>query len=102
MPKYYYATVIVALEKLRKKGYVEDFNLREDDLNANPEKYEIKTVYRYEGESDPSEEAFVFGIKCATGEKGVYVMGAAATSEGNATDFIYQVAIQGKYTHEEE
>lgn len=102
MPKYHYATVIDALEKLRKKGYVEDFNLREDDLSANPEKYKIKKVYRYEGDTDPAEEAFVFGIKSVTGEKGVYVMGAAAASEGNATDFIYQVAIRGKYSQEEE
>jgi len=94
MPCYHYATVLVALQKLKEKGYNADFNLQEEALAKNPENYTITKVYRYEGDTDPDEEAFVFGIKSKSGEKGVYVMGAAANSEGSAGKFLLDIAIK--------
>lgn len=94
MPRYYYATVIDALQKLKEKGYETDFNLQENALVKNPENYKITKIYRYEGDTDPDEEAFVFGIKSKSGEKGVYVMGAAANSEGSAGKFLLEIAIK--------
>ncbi len=96
MPKYFYATVIDALQKLKEQGYSEDFNLIEEEISANTEDYKINIIYRYEGATDPDDEAFVFGIESAAGKKGVFVMGAAAASEGNATSFLYEIAIKGK------
>lgn len=96
MPKYFYATVIDALQKLKESGYTEDFNLIEEEIIKNPDNYEICIIYRYEGATDPDDEAFVFGIESASGERGVFVMGAAAASEGSATKFLYEIAIKGK------
>ena len=96
MPKYFYATVIDALQKLKEAGYTEDFNLIEEEIAANTDNYSIEVIYRYEGVTDPDDEAFVFGIKTASGQKGVFVMGAAAASEGSAANFLYEIAVKGK------
>jgi hypothetical protein len=37
----------------------------------NPQKYEIKHIYRYEGNTDPGDEAVVYGIQSKSGKKGL-------------------------------
>jgi hypothetical protein len=49
---YHYATVSKALDELNENGFTYDFNLHEQDI-AKPTKYEIKHIYRYEGNTDP-------------------------------------------------
>lgn len=83
---YQYATVSESLSDLKRRGYTEDFNLKENCLicNAqqfNPADFEIKEVYRFEGPSDPADEAIVYGIESANGLKGVLVNGYGYTSE---------------------
>jgi hypothetical protein len=58
---YHYATVSKALDELNENGFTYDFNLHEQDI-AKPAKYEIKHIYRYEGNTDPGDEAVVYGI----------------------------------------
>ena len=70
---YHYATVSKALEELKEKGFTVDFNTQEGRIINSPDDFTIVHVYRYEGESDPGDEAMVFGIKSITGEKGVFV-----------------------------
>jgi hypothetical protein len=84
--QYHYATVSKAIEELRQKGYTEDFNLRENCLVCNAGKFdhdefEITDIYYYEGESDPGDEATVYGIQSATGHKGVLVTGDEADTD---------------------
>lgn len=79
----YYSTVVEAIKKLRDKGYTVDFNLEENCLVCNtnkyePEDFEITEVYRYEGQTDPADEATVYGIESKHGEKGVLVSGYGA------------------------
>jgi hypothetical protein len=47
---YHYAK---ALDELNENGFTYDFNLHEEDIAKNPQKYEIKHIYRYEGNTDP-------------------------------------------------
>jgi hypothetical protein len=35
----------------------------------NPQKYEIKHIYRYEGNTDPGDEAVVYGIQSKSGKR---------------------------------
>jgi hypothetical protein len=79
----YYSTVSEAIKKLREKGYTVDFNLEENCLVCNTNKYEaedfeITEVYRYEGQTDPADEATVYGIASKQGEKGILVSGYGA------------------------
>ncbi|MFL5808621.1 MAG: hypothetical protein ACJ749_03815 [Flavisolibacter sp.] len=83
---YQYDSVAHAIEELRKKGFTEDFNLKENCIvcNAqqfNSDQFEIKEVVRFEGDSDPGDEAIVFGIESHNGLKGVLVNGYGYSSE---------------------
>ncbi|MGG7035183.1 MAG: hypothetical protein ACI7YS_08330 [Flavobacterium sp.] len=99
-PKYHYTTVIEALEELKHNGYVHDFNLRAQDIKSNPHHFEIEHVYRYEGDSDPDEEAVVYGISSNSGEKGVFVSGFSANSEDDTARILRKICIEGSGTCE--
>jgi hypothetical protein len=93
---YHYATVSKALEELAEKGFSTDFNLDEKRITDNPEDFEIVHIYRYEGESDPGDEATVYGIKSKTGEKGVFVAGDLSLGEKSATKVLNDLSIKGR------
>jgi len=93
---YHYATVSKALDQLNEKGFTFDFNLNSDIIKKNPEKFEIVHVYRYEGDSDPGDEAVVYGIKSSSGKKGVYVSGFSADSDQETAKFLFDLNIKGR------
>lgn len=87
--KYHYTTVTEAIIELKQKGYFLDFNLEENCTVCNSEKFnadefEIKEVYRYEGDSDPADVAIVYGIQSINGKKGILVNGYGISSDGKA------------------
>ena len=94
-PIYHYASVSEALEQLNKKGFIHDFNLQDETIRKNPNNYEIEHVYRYEGDTDPDEEAVVYGITSKLGERGVYVAGFSANSESEAAIVLAKLCING-------
>ncbi|MBA4319594.1 MAG: hypothetical protein C0412_14425, partial [Flavobacterium sp.] len=94
-PTYHYSTVIEALEELNKKGFTNDFNLQDETIKRNPHNYEIEHVYRYEGDSNPDDEAVVYGIVSKKGEKGVYVAGFSPNSENETADVLAKLCIEG-------
>jgi hypothetical protein len=85
-PKVYYSTVSEAIETLRKKGFTQDFNLQENCIvcladKYGPEQFDIVEIYRYEGMTDPGDEATVYGITTDSGVKGVLVTNYGASPE---------------------
>ena len=83
---YQYDSPSHAIDDLRERGFKEDFNLAENCLvcNAqkfNPDEFEITEVYRFEGNSDPADESVVYGIESHNGMKGVLVNGYGYSSE---------------------
>ena len=93
---YHYATVSKALQELNDKGFTTDFNLEEDRIKNSSDDFEIEHIYRYEGESDPGDEATVYGIKAKTGEKGVFVVSPGAYSENSAAKVLLDMSIKGR------
>jgi hypothetical protein len=93
---YHYATVSKALDDLNENGYTYDFNLHSDDIIKNPQHYEIEHIYRYEGDSNPDDEATVYGIKSSSGKKGVFVAGFSANSENDAAQVLNEISIKGR------
>jgi hypothetical protein len=91
---YHYASVSKALDLLNEQGFTYDFNLHEGDISKNPHKYEIVHIYRYEGDSNPDDEAVVFGIKSTSGKKGVFVTGFAANSISEAAQILVKLSIR--------
>jgi hypothetical protein len=83
---YQYDSVAHAITELRSKGFTEDFNLEENCLVCNdqkfaPEHFDITEVIRFEGDSDPGDEAIVYGIESHSGIKGILVNGYGYSSD---------------------
>ena len=93
---YHYASVSKALDDLNEMGFTFDFNINDQDIVKNPSHYEIQHIYRYEGDSNPDDEATVYGIKCISGKKGVFVAGYAANSDNGAARVLIDLSIKGR------
>lgn len=99
--QYHYATVSKAIDELRQKGFTEDFNLQENCLvcssgKFNEDEFEVSHVYFYEGESNPDDEATVYGIESKSGVKGVLVTGNEMDSDGMARAIIDKLIVHRK------
>lgn len=86
-----YDTVSEAVSGLRKRGFETDFNLAENCLVCNTrrfnvEDFEIVEMHRFEGNTDPSDEAVVYGIESVTGMKGILVSGYGISAEGMSAE----------------
>lgn len=97
--KTHYATVSEAINKLREQGFVTDFNLDENCIVCNTEKFEfedleIVDIYRYEGDSDPSDEAIVYAVESKSGLKGVLVNGYGVSADPKTARIISKIPIR--------
>ncbi|RYY53857.1 MAG: hypothetical protein EOO09_16495 [Chitinophagaceae bacterium] len=95
---YNYDTVTAAVNGLKQRGFARDFNLAENCLVCDTDKYnvndfEIVEVYRFEGDSDPADEAVVYGIEGTNNRKGVLVTGYGISSEGTSAEIIKKLSI---------
>jgi hypothetical protein len=96
----HYATVSEAVEKLRKQGYTTDFNLEENCIVCHqdkfaPEDFRIADIYRYEGETDPADEATVYAIESKTGIKGILVTGYGANVDAMSAAMLSKLSRKG-------
>lgn len=78
-----YSSLSEAINKLREEGYTTDFNLKENCFTCNGSDYEpgdveIARVYRFEGPSDPADEATLYALEAVDGQKGILVTGYGA------------------------
>lgn len=92
-----YDTVSQAVTELKKRGYTMDFNLSENCIvchedKFSPDDFEIMEVYRFEGSSDPADEAVVFAIESKSGLKGVLVNGFGIYSEPMSDEMIRKLS----------
>jgi hypothetical protein len=90
-----YDTVVEAVRGLKQRGYSIDFNLEPGRLvshhtpmSLTPEDFEITEIYRFEGNSDPDDEAVVYAIESADGQKGQLVTGYGISAEGAGEEMI--------------
>ena len=85
-------TVVEEVAELRARGYTADFGVtRDGKLRCNScggthpaEEVVIESTARFEGPSNPDDQAIVFGLRCgACGVRGVLVAayGPTATAE---------------------
>jgi hypothetical protein len=88
---FHYATVSEAITALKKQGYTIDFNLEHNCFTCQngskrfqTDEFEIADVYRYEGNTDPADEATVYAIESKSGLKGTLVTGYGASADPSA------------------
>ena len=89
-------TVSQVLDQLNKEGYTVDFNLRDnclmgpgDALRLHPNDFQVDKHYRFEGMSDPGDEAVVYAISSVRhGVKGTLVNGYGISSEALSAEMV--------------
>ncbi len=96
---YVYDTVSLAVNGLKARGYTTDFNLEENclvcqDDRHNIEDFEIVEIYRFEGNTDPADEAVVYAVESKKGKKGVLVTGYGASAEGMSAEMARKLSIE--------
>ena len=99
-----YDTVSTALNSLKARGYTKDFNIAFDKLICNetneclnPNEFEITEVYRFEGESNPSDEAVVYAIESNDGNtKGAIVNAYGPYADSMSDGMIQKLSIHRK------
>jgi len=94
-----YDTVSEAVSGLKKRNFNVDFNLEENCLVCHGDKFdvndfEIVEVYRFEGNSDPSDEAVVYAIESVNGMKGILVSGYGISAEGMSAEMAKKLSMQ--------
>jgi hypothetical protein len=95
---YTYDTVTAAVNDLKERGYTLDFNLKKNCIicngkKFNPEEFEIMEYYRFEGDSDPADEAVVYGIISKTGLKGILVNGYGPSADAMTAEMAQKLNI---------
>jgi hypothetical protein len=95
----HYGTVTEAINKLRAKGFTLDFNLQKNCLVCNNnifnvDDFDIVDVYRYEGNSDPADEAAVYGIQSTNGDKGILVTGYGLSTDEMSAELLHKLSSQ--------
>jgi hypothetical protein len=97
---YTYDTVSQAVNGLKQRGFNVDFNLENDSITCKttpitllPSEFEITEVYRYEGESDPADEAIVYAIESKHGHKGILVNGYGISAETIGEEMIKKLRV---------
>ncbi|MBD1391695.1 hypothetical protein [Mucilaginibacter glaciei] len=94
--KFHYATVTEAINKLKEQGFNLDFNLSENQLKVGQLAYpasdfDIVDQYRYEGPSDPADEATVYALASPAGQKGILVTGYGYSTDKESEDTLKQL-----------
>lgn len=95
-------SVTDALEQLAAAGYRSDFSGRDGAIHCGichdthgPELAHVDHVYRYEGPSDPDEEAIVLALSCPVcGAKGTLVSGYGPSTDPDDIELIVALSDQ--------
>jgi hypothetical protein len=95
-------TVSETITALRKEGYVEDFNLMENCIECRDKNFRvfhnefiIDKYFRFEGESDPADEATVYAISSPKYNiKGILVNGAGIYTDALTDEMLDTLKIK--------
>ncbi|MDX2188311.1 MAG: (4Fe-4S)-binding protein [Bacteroidota bacterium] len=97
-----YETLTEAIEGLRKQGYTEDFNLKQNCIECRNGAYkifhnefQIDKFFRFEGNTDPADESILYAISSEKYKmKGVLVNGYGISSEPLTNEMLDKLRMQ--------
>jgi hypothetical protein len=103
--KFHYATVTEAISQLRLQGYTLDLNLEQNRLKTGEQEFaadefEIVDLYRYEGASDPADEATVYALASSSGLKGILVSGYGISTDDASIEALKQLHYKYQQTRQ--
>jgi hypothetical protein len=93
-----YDTVSDAVAGLRNRNFTIDFNLKENCLICDEHRFEVNDfeiteVHRFEGDSDPADEAVVYAIESKNGLKGILVSGYGISADAMSDEMAKKLSI---------
>ena len=93
-------TLSEAVNTLTQEGYTEDFEAKENGIKAlyskkeyQPDELNIIDTYRFEGMTNPEDQATVFTIEANDGTRGTLVMSYSA-EHGQNEELIQKIPIK--------
>ncbi len=96
-----YDTLSEAVNDLKKRGFSVDFNIEAEKLVCKsmplvlaPNEFEITEVYRFEGNTDPADEAVVYAIESKHGHKGILVNAYGPDADAMDGELIKKLSIK--------
>lgn len=94
-----YNTVSEAVQGLAARGFTENFSLENDHLSCaaqnlrfHPNDFNVVETHRFEGDSDPGDEAVVYAIASNDGVKGVMVNAFGPYADGLSAELVKKLA----------
>ncbi|MDX2000859.1 MAG: phosphoribosylpyrophosphate synthetase [Chitinophagales bacterium] len=101
-----YGTMVDAVNGLKAKGFLGDFNIDEEGLYVtdNKEKHflaeevEVVEFHRFEGMSDPGDMSIVYALQLTDGTKGILIDMFGTYSSAKVSEFFKHI---GNIKHNE-
>ncbi|HJW16936.1 MAG TPA: hypothetical protein VJ499_07440 [Flavisolibacter sp.] len=94
----YMKSLANCLTHMVNDGYTEDFTITEEGLrsiqhlnNYLPEEIQVVNFYRFEGESDPDDNAILYIIETVDGTKGTLVDSYGTYNDSRISNFMKNV-----------
>lgn len=94
----YMNTLTTCVNKVVKDGYVDSFKVTPRGLYScaksryfRPEQVSVIDFYRFEGQSDPSDNAIMYVIQTADGSKGTLIDAYGAYADASVNLFMKEV-----------
>lgn len=110
--KEYYGTLSETINALVAEGYTLDFNVKEEclvcnktNLQLSPDEFQIDKLYRFEGMTDPDDQAILYAISSEEHNvKGLLVNGYGITADEYSSRMVsklntHQDNEAAKFTH---
>ena len=94
----YMRSLTTCLNRMISDGYTEDFKVTDEGLeslhehrNYKPEQIEVVNFFRFEGESDPDDNAILYVIETNDGIKGTLIDAYGVYNDQDISGFMKNV-----------
>ncbi|MFC3559068.1 hypothetical protein [Pedobacter jamesrossensis] len=92
--KFHYNTLATALDELKGRGFVLDFNLEENSFFTDSNKFQVEDfrivdIYRYEGDTDPADEVSLYALESKHGLRGFFLASYGALTDEYSTRVLH-------------
>ena len=91
-------TLTSCVNKVTKDGYTDNFKVTKEGLYSSikekhykPEEVQVINFYRFEGQSDPGDNAIMYVVETTDGQKGILVDAYGPYSDANVNTFMNAV-----------
>lgn len=97
-------TVLEIIQKLRKENYTDEFEIKDGRIiskvtkqSFSPDELIIEKNFRYEGESNPDDNAIVYALTAANGKRGVLVDSYGIYSDPAISELIASIPVRDEH-----